>query len=557
MSFDFVENFTLELPDFSKADIDFFESFNSKHGLIIEVAAIHEGLTSNYNNYSAEELEKALQSWVEPYPKPIILNHDLSTEPIGRVMAARMDKEADGSSFVRLQVAITDPVAAQKVLDKRYLTGSVGGRAGKALCSISGEDLASEDASGRPRMPKYRRGKVYKGKLAYIDMKDISFKEYSFVNQPADQKSGVRSTTVAGGDAPVAASDDWVAKSSAFVLNMDNEDIISIEENRSILSSLKKKESKPIYLHLKGAFLTALALQESESYINNTESLLSNEDSNNINSEETHNMDNVETGEDILAVAEGLSEDLSNIAASASDEVESKTDSETEVSATEEVSEESEEATKEEAEVKPEEVSEESDAQEENSDDTEEKISTDDSEEADVQAVDSENAEKPEESSSENGDGNQETVEQSEDLSDNTEGTEQELEDLKSTIKSLEEENAKLKSALHRTLVERVVDTKIAFGYESADDRESLISEHTNRTAASLADTLRDLAKTPAKAGKRLTSFIGMPEVTSEAEVATEENVVTVDKDEVSEQVSPVDSFEQVLVDALMGRRKL
>jgi hypothetical protein len=150
------------------------------------------GLTANYNNYSAEALEKALQSWVEPYPKPIILNHDLNSEPIGRVMAAKMDKEEDGSAYVRLQVAITDPVAIQKVLDKRYLTGSVGGRAGKAVCSISGEDLASESSDGKPKFPKYKRGQIYKGKLAFIDMQDISFKEYSFVNQPADAKSGVR-----------------------------------------------------------------------------------------------------------------------------------------------------------------------------------------------------------------------------------------------------------------------------------------------------------------------------------------------------------------------------
>ena len=68
MSFDFVENFTVELPDFSNLEADFAESFNSKQGLIIEVAAIHEGLTANYNNYSAQELEKALESWVEPYP---------------------------------------------------------------------------------------------------------------------------------------------------------------------------------------------------------------------------------------------------------------------------------------------------------------------------------------------------------------------------------------------------------------------------------------------------------------------------------------------------------
>lgn len=42
MAFDFVENFTVQLPDFSKLDYDFSESFSTNHGLIIEVAAIHE-----------------------------------------------------------------------------------------------------------------------------------------------------------------------------------------------------------------------------------------------------------------------------------------------------------------------------------------------------------------------------------------------------------------------------------------------------------------------------------------------------------------------------------
>lgn len=539
MSFDFVENFTLQLPDFSKSDIDFSESFNSRHGLIIEVAAIHEGLTSNYNHYSAIELEKALQSWVEPYPKPIILNHDLNTEPIGRVMAAKMDKESDGSAFVRLQIAITDPVAAQKVIDKRYLTGSVGGRATKAVCSISGEDLAREDDSGRPRMPKFKKGKVYKGKLAYIDMQDISFKEYSFVNQPADQKSGVRSTKMQDGKTEISDSEGWIAKSAAFVLSMDNEDIISIEENRSILSDMKKKESKPIYLHLKGAFLTALALQESESYISNANSLLSNEDSEKNNSEETHSMKDVNKEEDILAVAEGLSEDLSNIAASSSEEPSATTD---------------EKVVEEASEEKTEEVSEESVET-----GSEEENSADDSEEADVQTVDSENAEKPEESSVEKTDESQEDAEEASELSDNKEGVEQDADTLKARIKLLEEENAKLKSALHRTLVERVVDTKVGLGLESVDDREKLIEEHATRTASSLADTLRDLAKTPVKVNKRLSNFAGMPEVTSEAEVTeSEDNVLTLDKEEeISKPGSPVDSFEQVLVDALMGRRKL
>lgn len=42
MSFNFVENFTIEMPSFDKVDFDFSESDNMSKGLIIEVAAIHE-----------------------------------------------------------------------------------------------------------------------------------------------------------------------------------------------------------------------------------------------------------------------------------------------------------------------------------------------------------------------------------------------------------------------------------------------------------------------------------------------------------------------------------
>ena len=42
MALDFVESFTLQLPDLSGLLNEFSETFNKSHGLIIEVAAIHE-----------------------------------------------------------------------------------------------------------------------------------------------------------------------------------------------------------------------------------------------------------------------------------------------------------------------------------------------------------------------------------------------------------------------------------------------------------------------------------------------------------------------------------
>ena len=519
-----------------------------------------------------------MQSWVEPYPKPIILNHDLNSEPMGRVMAARMDKEADGSSFVRLQIAITDPLAIQKVLDKRYLTGSVGGRAGKAVCSISGDDLAKETESGRPAVSKYKRGQVYKGKLAYTDMQDISFKEYSFVNQPADQKSSIRAINPNDGTPLQDSQDGWVAKSSAFVLHMDTEDIVSVEENESILNSMKKKESKPLYLHLKGAFLTALAIHESEDYNNNNNSLLSNENKDSNSYEENSNMKKNVKSEDILAAVEDLSNDLSAIASGSVQEAEEDPETAPAPEAEEVVEEtpaaeapEAEESIKTEEEVAVETVT---DSQDETADalkkanekiaELEAQLAKDSStapaadgqesavvpelvEELALEAVESANPEVAEE--------NKVDEDSKVELTDTNVVSEQDSDDLMKKLHLLEEENQKLRSALHRTLVERVVDAKIAAGVESHEVREELIEGHTSRSASSLADSLRDLAKMPAAKNARG----NMLEMDSEiAVIEGEGNVTTLGKDDeekIKEKV--INTPEQLFVDALMGRRKL
>lgn len=635
-------------------------------------------MTANYNNYSAIELEKALQSWVDPYPKPIILNHDLNTEPIGRVMAARMDKEEDGSPFVRLQIAITDPIAAQKVLDKRYLTGSVGGRAGKAVCSISGEDLAAESA-GRPATAKYRRGQVYKGKLAYIDMQDISFKEYSFVNQPADGKSSVRNTTVIADKDGKPSSEGWVAKSAAFVLHMNEEDIYSIEEHESVLKNMKKKESKPLYLQLKGSFLSAMAIQESENYNKTNDSLLSTENEYTDSYQENLNMENKVEQDDVLAAVEGLSQDLSAIAQSVQDPE----------TAPEEAPETSEETAEESVDAKEaasgpaaavqkvlnemivlgfvaqrahwnvtgtdfeeyhalfgaiyedifdsvDAVAEEirkmnvmvenltsmvmgssfkddsaaSDAREltqdllnknmmlnssvleafatcseANEQGTADLLASRDGmhkkwswqlrsslgEEAGEPADESwrelpgatkasESEEEPESedkvdsSDEEKAEGDKQPEESTTELTNDIIVSEQNVSDTENKIQSLEDENQKLKAALHRTLVERVVDAKISAGVESPEIRESLIEEHATRSASSLADSLRDLAKMPAVKSSRSSS----PEINFEINaVEGETNVTTLDSEEVVVNEQKESSPEQLFVDAFMGRRKL
>jgi len=500
-------------------------------------------------------------------------------------MAAKMDKEEDESSFVRLQVAITDPSAIQKVLDKRYLTGSVGGRAGKAICSITGEDLAAESEDGRPKLAKFKRGQVYKGKLAFVDMQDISFKEYSFVNQPADSKSGVRKA----GNKDIKAensSNDWVAKSSAFVLSMNEEDIYSVEEHKSILKGLKSKESKPLYMHLKGAFLTAYAIQESEDYKYTNDSLLYVENHKKDILEEKLNMNDEVKNEDILATVEELSQDLSQATSPSSSEEapDAAQNKEEAVQAEVPVKDESSESKENDSsdlitaldnalkiakENKDQSLVDilsakikdlqnvKAPAADATSNETEEATKEDakgseevlDSKEEQVDTVDSSEATASKE--------NEKTEESKTDLTGTVkadeQASEQDVDDKTKKLQSLEEENQKLKNALHRTLVERVVDAKIANGLESYEAREELIADHSNRTASSLADSLRDLASMPVAKAKHA----NMPEINSEIAVENEQNVIFSDKQEEEIEEVKINAVEQLFVDAFMGRRKL
>jgi hypothetical protein len=377
-------------------------------------------------------------------------------------------------------------------------------------------------------------------------MKDISFKEYSFVNQPADQKSGVRALKSVDGQSEVPSSEGWVARSNAFVLSMDNEDIFSIAENKSIFSEMKKKESKPIYLQLKGAFLTALSIQENENYKYNDSSLLSDENENIDNCQENSNMDQDTNGDDILAAVQELSDDLSTMSVAKESEVSEETVELEETVVSEETVESEVVVTEADSESTVETApSEESESKENGS-----KALPEEVEEIGNQEVDSANSSEAEEDQGKEITGA--------DLTDVNVVSEQDA-NAKARIQFLEEENKKLKSALHRTLIERVVDTRIGLGFELSDDREKLIEEYATRTASSLADSLRDLAKTPSKFGKRIGEMLNMPAIASEAEVSVkEENVLTIDmEDEPIKASDPKESFEQILVDALMGRRKL
>jgi predicted flavoprotein YhiN len=139
-------------------------------------------------------------------------------------------------------------------------------------------------------------------------------------------------------------------------------------------------------------------------------------------------------------------------------------------------------------------------------------------------------------------------------LTGDTVAPEQNTNDLANRLQSLEEENQKLRSALHRTLVERVVDAKIAIGVESHEARESLVADHIKRTASSLADSLRDLAAMPAAKKAK----VMLPEINSEIKATENETgVINLDALDDGKEAVETTQLEDIFVDALMGRRKL
>lgn len=555
MSFEFKETLTITVPDVEEQISSFSESdYKENHGLVIEVAAIHEGLTANYNYYSAEQLEAALATWVNPYGKPIIKNHDPSTESIGRVIAARMEREPDGTPYTLLQAAITDPDAITKILDKRYLTGSVGGKAQEALCSICGSDWAK--ASAATGVPcRHRRGSTYKGKLAYMEMNGIGFKEYSIVNIPADDNSSIRRIKTPGEVAATESDDNWVRPARIFSINMNQEEIVEFSESQgrsNVLENLNRKEAAPVYMQLKGAFLSALASDFSES----DETQKKDKDVN-IDSQEELNVNDEQQFEDddILAVSEQLSSDLADSSAEEAEEVDAEEEEQSEEVVEEE---ETSETDTEENESDNEENASEDEESEEDAQEEDAEASVEETEEEEEASAE-ESEEDGDESVSEDEQVEEENVEEDEDsdteLIEQVNSLESRVEELEASNASLLEENNKLKGLLKQNLAERVVDAKIDRGLVATEERADALEEHVGRTASSLADSLRDLAKTP----KTRSSVTEMPTVEQNSGAVDEgDSSVVVDGDEVEEQETkdPVKFAEDVLVDRLMDRRK-
>lgn len=188
--------FNLKAADTQKADLmDGIKKIQDAHSgmpaLEVVIDATHGGYVNrNYALYTAEGQSHGFKSFFNPFPKPVLVEHDDFRAPIGRVVEADFisipagDKPGEPTSKIRMKALVTDLDAIQKILDGRFMTVSIAGRPkASPTCSICSEKVESMFGCENDHM----RGQTYDSKVCHYIFGEMEYSEVSFVNKPADQ----------------------------------------------------------------------------------------------------------------------------------------------------------------------------------------------------------------------------------------------------------------------------------------------------------------------------------------------------------------------------------
>lgn len=183
--------------------------------LLPRIEAIHAGTTRNDTRYPAEKLRgsqeigSGVYSWMNPYPKPVIYNHDIETEASGRIQtAAFAEYTSAGRPGIIVVPKITQEKAIEDILGGRLLTVSIGATTDAAICSVCGTDIINDGFCG------HYKGETFDGVKAEWIVGNVWFDELSWVNVPADQ------------DAMIIDSGGVISTAESFAY--DGRDIINL-----------------------------------------------------------------------------------------------------------------------------------------------------------------------------------------------------------------------------------------------------------------------------------------------------------------------------------------
>lgn len=208
--------------------------------VLIEVT--HSGMNANDVVYYSDSMEKDAASFISPYAKPFIKNHDSYSEPLGRVTSAYFGaSDLVERDTINAVFRVTDEDAIPKFLDKRYQTVSIGGHPSKITCDICGKDILKD---GVFKFCGHWKGETYANKKATWSMRDIAYNEVSVVNNPADKWAQVKRITVIKADEKKNEDSkvgDAEVKNASKIIEDANKTLVD-----DILSDATKEGVKPV-----------------------------------------------------------------------------------------------------------------------------------------------------------------------------------------------------------------------------------------------------------------------------------------------------------------------
>ena len=211
---DKMKNFQPQIVNSDNEEInigDFLDSVESgkqemPSAINVLFEATHSGINKNSWHYFGDSMENDVSSFLTPYNKPMLKNHDSLSEPLGRVEQAYFGKSElnEERDCINVVYKVTDKDAIEKFLDGRYKTSSVGGSVGHIQCGICGKDILKD---GKLKFCGHWRGEVYNGQKAVWNARDIHYKEMSVVNNPADDWAQVKKITILSNKSKDSESD--------------------------------------------------------------------------------------------------------------------------------------------------------------------------------------------------------------------------------------------------------------------------------------------------------------------------------------------------------------
>ena len=211
--FNLTETFNIKISDAVKVKLE--DSMRCDKEMLLTIAASHYGFRNrNWTIYRHDTVRDDIQTFVAPKPKPIIQQHrPKSSDVYGHVIAAdfkytsyyqnisarynvedldtdqyirlmkdvvlpkqKADPRFDGLAYLELVGRLTDKSGISKVLDREFISVSIGASPNRLICSECGQDQVVKmcDHFGDKR------------NNTFMLAESLNYKELSFVDKPAD-----------------------------------------------------------------------------------------------------------------------------------------------------------------------------------------------------------------------------------------------------------------------------------------------------------------------------------------------------------------------------------